>query len=296
MTCANGDKFRIKSGPDDGTTEIIANASNIDICRATKILDRLHKEFTEQYVESTTTGKTKIASTHKNNPTFFLRNQPTLAGFNSESASETAGTTPNRFYTIFTTYDETNPEYRGAVSAIMKGDYDDNSETKYDKNPEEISGQNDLSTNPNNFKGIYGLVRVNELLENKIADVVNNLRGESTSDVLSDSKHYEKRQNIKSTLKEIARRENEIYREKFLNIILMIVGIFLVSTQLVQKYFSFGGGSGGIGSGSSLFSGVGFGTSGGGIFSRFGGLGLGSSGRSRVGGLFTNSPYSLSQP
>ena len=109
-------------------------------------------------------------------------------------------------------------------------------------------------------------------------------------------KHYEKRQNIKSTLKEIARRENEIYREKFLNIILMIVGIFLVSTQLVQKYFSFGGGSDGIGSGSSLFSGVGFGTSGGGIFSRFGGLGLGSSGRSRVGGLFTNSPYSLSQP
>jgi hypothetical protein len=134
---------------------------------------------------------------------------------------------------------------------------------------------------------------VNELLEKKIADTVNNLRGNPTSDVLSDSKHYEKRKNIKSTLEEIARRENEIYREKFLNIILMIVGIFLVSTQLVQKYFSFGGG--GIGSGSGLFSGVGFGTSGGGIFSRFGGLGLGSSGRSRLGGLFTSSPYSLSQ-
>ena len=293
MTCVAGDKFRIKSGPADGTTEITANASNIDICRATKILDRLHKEFTEQYVATTTTGKTKIELIHKNNPTFFLRDQPKLAGFNGENAD---GTTSNRFYTIFTNQDENNPVYRGVVSAIMKGDYDDNSATTYDKNPESISGQNDFSTNPNNFKGIYGLIRVNELLEKKIADTVNKLRGIPTSDVLDDSKHYEKRKNIKSTLEEIARRENEIYREKFLNIILMIVGIFLVSTQLVQKYFSFGGGSGGIGSGSSLFSGVGFGTSGGGIFSRFGGLGLGSSGRSRVGGLFTNSPYSLSQP
>ena len=293
MTCANGDKFRIKSGPADGTTEITANASNIDICTATKILDRLHKEFTEQYVDTATTGKTKIASTHKNNPTFFLRNQPTLAGFNGETAADG---TKNRFHTIFTIYDERDEQYRGAVSAIMKGDYDDNSATTYDKNPQSIRGLTDFSTSPNNFKGIYGLVQVNELLEKKIADVVNKLRGEPTSDVLSDSKHYEKRQNIKYTLEEIAHRENEIYREKFLNIILMVVGIFLVSTQLVQKYFSFGGGSGGIGSGSSLFSGVGFGTSGGGIFSRFGGLGLGSSGRSRVGGLFTNSPYSLSQP
>jgi hypothetical protein len=38
-----------------------------------------------------------------------------------------------------------------------------------------------------------------------------------------------------------------------------------------------------------------FGSGSGGLFSRFGGLGLGSSGRSRVGNLFTSSPYSLSK-
>jgi hypothetical protein len=117
---------------------------------------------------------------------------------------------------------------------------------------------------------------------------------------LNSSVDYEKRRGIKMTIEEIAHRENQIYREKFLNIILILVGLFLVSTQLVGKYFSFGGGGGGGGGGFG-FGGFGgwlstrFGTGSGGIFSRFGGLGLGSSGRSRVGNLFTSSPYSLSR-
>ena len=116
-----------------------------------------------------------------------------------------------------------------------------------------------------------------------------------STNTISDTDRYEMRNGIKTTFEEIAHRENQIYREKFLNIILIIVGIFLVSTQLVQKYFSFGGGGGGFGfGGGSLFSGFGLGTNSG-LFSRFGGLGLGRSGRSRIGSsLFTNNPYSLS--
>jgi len=126
------------------------------------------------------------------------------------------------------------------------------------------------------------------------------MTGDATSaQTVSDiSTKYYKRRGIQTTLETIAERENEIYREKFLNLFLIVVGIFLVGTQLVNKYFSFGGGglgsdSGGGGGFSNLFTGFGLGASNG-IFSRFGGLGLGRSGRSRVTGVFSNNPYSLS--
>lgn len=298
MACQNNSKFRLQTGPNDGKDSITAtnNARKKDVCTATKIVDRLHKEFTEQYVTSAETGRTVISDTQKNNPTFFLRKQPNL---NDEGNPD--GTNVDRFYSIFTTKDASNPVYRGAVSAIMKGEYDEN-ETTYLKMPENIQSQTNFS-NPDNFKGVYGLVKVNEILEKKIADTVNELRGSDTSSVLDDAKHYEKRQEIKNTFEEIANQENRIYREKFLNIVLVIIGIFLISSQLVKDYFSFsgGGGGGGLGTSSSGFGGVGgwlstrFGSGSGGVFSRFGGLGLGSSGRSRVGNLFTSSPYSLSK-
>ncbi len=300
MACQNNSKFRIQTGPNDGKDSITANnVSKIDVCTATKIVDRLHKEFTEQYVTSAETGRTVISNTQKNNPTFFLRKQPKLNGFNGEGAAD--GTNVDRFYSIFTTKDANEPVYRGAVSAIMKGEYDEN-ETTYLKMPENIQTQNDFS-NPNNFKGVYGLVRVNEILEKKIADTVNKLRGSDTSTVLDDVKHYEKRQEIKKTFEEIANQENQIYREKFLNIVLVVIGVFILTSELMKDYFSFsgGGGGGGFGSSGSGFGGVGgwlstrFGSGSGGAFSRFGGLGLGSSGRSRVGNLFTSSPYSLSK-
>jgi hypothetical protein len=302
--CTSTDKFRLKTGPNRGVTEITAdNDSKVDICTATKILERLHKEFTEQYVATAETGKTVISTNVSANPTFYLRNQPKLSGFSigteaapvTESAAD--GTNVNRFHTIFTTTSETDTAYRRAVSAILKGDVSDIGSTTYMNNPQSA---NDFS-NPAVFKGLYGLVRVNEILEDKIADRVNNLQGEVSSNVLSDALHYEKRKNIKTTLEEIAHRENEIYREKFLNIVLLVVGIFIVSSQLMKDYFSFSGSGGGIGSSGSGFGGVGgwlstrFGSGSGGIFSRFGGLGLGNSGRSRIGNLFTSSPYSTAQ-
>jgi hypothetical protein len=203
--------------------------------------------------------------------------------------------------------DESHPEYRQAVSAILKGNTtSDISPTTYVNNPQGIRDASDFS-NPDVFKGLYGLHRVNEILEDKIAGKVNSLQGQPSYNVLSNSLHYEKRKNIKTTLEEIAYRENQIYREKFLKIVLLVVGIFIVSSQLMKDYFSFSGGGGGGGGGGSFgssgsgFGGIGgwlstrFGSGSGGIFSRFGGLGLGSSGRSRIGNLFTSSPYATSQ-
>lgn len=281
MTCDIGDKFRLKTGPGSGVDEITANEYNIDICRATKILERLHKEFTEK--------GTTIAN-NVNNPTYYLRNQSTNV---------------NRFYDIFTSKTESDVEYRTAVSAILKGDTTASQITlaNYMNNPQSAT---DFSS-PDVFKGLYGLFRVNEILEDKIAGKVNSLQGQPSYNVLSNSLHYEKRKNIKTTLEEIAYRENQIYREKFLNIVLLVVGIFIVSSQLMKDYFSFSGGSGGGGGGGSFgssgsgFGGIGgwlstrFGSGSGGIFSRFGGLGLGSSGRSRIGNLFTSSPYTTTQ-
>lgn len=50
MTCTTGTtgtnatKFRLEA---NGETEITADAGNLDICNATKILERLHTDFTE---------------------------------------------------------------------------------------------------------------------------------------------------------------------------------------------------------------------------------------------------------
>ena len=277
MTCNAGVKFRLEA---NGDTEITADAGNVDVCKATKILETLHTDFTEKYTTNVASNNTK--------PSFYLRNQ-----------EHTANQPTNKFYTIFTTNTEADNDYKKAVSVIMKG-VEDTGATTYMNKPD--TAVNDFNT-PANFKGIYGLIRVNELLEQKIAEKVNHYTNASANAAdaaakwqatASDAKNYEQRQNIKTTYEEIARRENQIYREKFLNLLLIVVGIFIVSTQLVQKYFSFGGGGGGGGGGGTGFF-TGFGTSGSGLFSRFGGLGLGSSGRSRIGQLFSNNPYSLSQ-
>jgi hypothetical protein len=286
MTCQVGDKFRLKTGPNSGKDDIAitdANKNSInDVCTATKIVDRLHKEFTEK--------GTTIAN-NTSNPTYYLRNQLV------------DGANVNRFYNIFTGKTESDAEYRSAVSAIMKGDASTSAsgETNYMNNPENIRNATDFSS-PTVFKGLYGLVRVNEILEEKIASTVNNLKSAVSSNVSGDSLHYEKRKNIKTTFEEVANRENQLYRERFLNIIMLVVGVFLITSQLMKDYFSFSGSSSSSGApGSSGFGGLGgwlstrFGSGSGGIFSRFGGLGLGSTGRSRVGNLFTNSPYTTTK-
>jgi hypothetical protein len=168
-------------------------------------------------------------------------------------------------------------------------------------NPPSSTDPPTLNT-PLSFKGIYGLKQLNDALESQTIDTVNAMTGTeqapaSINTNIDNATKYTGRQGLKTTLEEIARRENEIYREKFLHIMLVVVGIFLVSSQLVSKYFSFGGGggtSGGFGFGSgNLFTGFGLG-SGSGLFSRFGGIGLGRSGRSRITSMFSNNPYSLS--
>lgn len=278
MSCAVGDKFRL----DPTGTEISVGESYTNLCQATKIIEQLHKDFTEKYADGAT------VNTIKNNPSYHLRNQLPSLKMTEEDPAPT-----NRFYTVFKTKNESHSEYKGVVSAILKGAYDTN--TGYQNNPNSISGATDF-TNPANFKGIYGLHKVNELLEGKIREKIESITPDISGNAnISDFNKYQKRQGIKATMEEIANRENQIYREKFLNIILVVVGIFIVSTQLVNKYFSFGGGGGG--GGGFGFGGFGgwlstrFGSGSGGLFSRFGGIGLGSSGRSRFGNLFTSSPY-----
>ena len=297
MACVDGTTYKLESG---GITDQTANATTLSVCTATKILDRLHREFTEEYVPvpasgPAATGRTVSSTAVNITPTFYLRKQPKLANFQGEG---TAGGEINRLNSYLQSDGSDDQYYRSAVHAVMNGVYNNNINDPGYLN--EITSTRDLGANANNFKGIYGLGKLNKVLETSIADKVRSMSGSTSgSKLLSDAEHYDARHGIKTTLEEIARRENEIYREKFLHIILMLAGIFLVSTQLVQKYFSLGGGGGGgggsgFGFGSSnLFTGFGVG-SGSGLFSRFGGLGLGRSGRSRITSMFSSNPYSLS--
>jgi hypothetical protein len=285
MACRTNALFYLEAR---GTTKQTANDSTINVCTATKILDRLHSEFTAKYTAPTTDAS--------KNPTFYLRKQPTLSSFQGET---TAGEI-NRLNKYLQSSGTDDQFYRSAVHAVMNGVYNASIPHTTYLNEVTSSTRNFTTTdaNANNFKGIYGLKKLNEELETKIAEKAKSLSTTiAGSKLLTEVQHYDTRQGIKTTLEEIARRENEIYREKFLHIMLVVVGIFLVSSQLVRKYFSFGGGggtSGGFGFGSgNLFTGFGLG-SGSGLFSRFGGLGLGRSGRSRITSMFSNNPYSLS--
>ena len=279
MACSAGTTFRL----DETKTALTSTDKTNDVCTVANLLDSLHRDFTEEYVAG------NVTDASKNNPTFHLRNQPSIAGFNGETASGTV----NRYYSITTTVPKDTASYNGMMNAIMMGKYDT---TNSDFNTPPPKQTNFAS--PDKFKGIHGLQNVNELLQEKIAEAINAIPPSTTASTsLNSSADYEKRREIKMTIEEIAHRENQLYREKFLNIILILAGVFIVSTQLVSKYFSFGGGDsggGGFGGVSGLLSNR-FGTGSGGIFSRFGGLGLGSSGRSRVGNLFTSNPYSLSR-
>lgn len=289
MACGSGTKFRIQS---NGTNALIANDDTKDACTAANLLDRLHDDFTKKTKNTMTSNVPDDASV----PSFWLRNQDKVVGFALMGETSSTSNTTNRFTTIFTSQTSIHQAYRTAVHAIMNGVYQPTiDEQNYLKNP--ATAETDLST-PANFKGINGLINLNNVLENLITEKVRAKTGSSSVNIkiLDDAQHYSKRQEIKTTLEEIARRENEIYREKFLNIILVLVGVFVIGSLLSKKFYS-GGGGGGGGSGSGLFgntfTGVGLGSSSG-IFSRFGGLGLGSSGRSRLSGLFSSNPYSLS--
>ena len=271
----NGVQYTVPGTPSD---------DNQEVCRATKILETLHAEFTDKYT---------ITNLVSNNlkPSFYLRNQPT---------SSSNGSDTNRFLNNLTNVPNYNgdPYYRTMISVIMKG-REDTDQMSFNQSDSSITALSNFSdSTKNNFKGIYGLNKLIEILEGKINALLTVIPSTASSSSSPEGviSRFRKRADIKNTLEEVAYRENEIYREKFLNIILIIVGIFLVGSQLANKFFSGGdsGGSGGAGLG-GLF-GYGFGGSGG-LFSRFGGLGLGSSGRSHfdIGNLFKKSSYTLAQ-
>ena len=296
MACNSGEKYRIQSS---GDKDLIANSVTENIvCTANKILDRLHREFTEKYTSTNASSQTA-------NPSFYLRKQPNISSTFFGESSDGQEVNGGRFNNMLSSNPpktEDDKVYRTTIHAIMNGVYNAGVTTENYRKPA-AAQQTSVTSSPDSFKGIYGLVNLNNVLEDEIDKIIKGMTGdEKTAQNIADvSQKYAQRRGIQTTLETIASRENEIYREKFLNLILIVVGIFLVGTQLVRKYFSFGGG--GIGSGSdsgggggffgNLFTGFGRGASSG-IFSRFGGLGLGSSGRSRVTGIFANNPYSLS--
>lgn len=286
MSCVATNPYNI-NGTDYTVPVGASTTPNVFVCNATKLLDRLHNDFT---VELTGSGDTAVES-NTTKPSYYLRYQPT---------SNSDPTKINRFYNTMapTSGSIVDNDYKKMISVIMKGvevTGDD-----YDKIP--TYTVTDFSTQSSEFKGIYGLNKVVEILDAKTNDLLTGLTtsiptNAGSGDAISK---YNQRSDIKNTLEEIAYRENQIYREKFLNIILIVVGIILVGSQLTQKFFSGGGGGagagGGVGAGLGGLFGFGVGGSGG-LFSRFGGLGLGSSGRSHfdIGNLFKNSSYTLKQ-
>jgi hypothetical protein len=307
--CTPGNTFTIQNGTNIVVPSVTTGSVNDvnDICTANRILDKLHNDFTEEYSPSPDApilaGRpTRIGSADKGNPTFWLREQPALTGFTfgDYTTAESDGSSLKRFNRIFEAgKTEQDQSYRTLIYAIMTGLYNPAiSITDYLNRP---TGSSPLTalTDPTAFKGIYGLRDLNKILEERIKAKVSGI----TEDVVENTQldkayNYQKRKGIKTTIEEIAYQENKTYREKFLNILLLIVGVFLITTQLTQNYFSFSEGSSssisGLGNiGGWLSSRIGFGS--GGLFSRFGGVGLGSSGRSRFGNLFTGNPYSLSK-
>ena len=280
MSCAAGKTYNINGV--ERTVPTPETTADVNVCNVTKILETLHKGFTEEY--STTT-----LDANKDKPSYYLRNQPT-----SNSNADRI----NRFYNTMAPVNGgtiNDDDYKKMISVIMKGAEDTG--VTYDTIPSTITGLTDFSTQSTEFKGIYGLNKVVEILDTKTNTLLTGITTTITADSNSGDaiSKYNQRSDIKNTLEEIAYRENQIYREKFLNIILIVVGIILVGSQLTQKFFSGGGGAGG---GAGLGGSFGFGLGGsGGLFSRFGGLGLGSSGRSHfdIGNLFKNSSYTLKQ-
>jgi len=139
----------------------------------------------------------------------------------------------------------------------------------------------DGTTYPDDFKGISGLISIINIMKQqineKLVDASTQNRDISVNDDAAERldyihSYYQKKQN-KDTLEEISYRENEIYREKFLYIILLITGVFIVGSQLRERYFSD----------------ISFGSSGG-LFSGFGSS-FGTS--SSFGNLFSSNAYTL---
>lgn len=226
--------------------------NHIQICKAANILDKLYDDFTGT---TTVTVNSPITTTTIKND-FKPRD---ILKILSDATS-----IRDLFYVIDklpSTTDNNN------IKTQMKNMLmNNNIDLSGVKPVTAISGASGIKY-PDDFKGISGLISIINLMKQeineKLLDASNQNRDISVNDDSAERldyihSYYQKKQN-KDTLEEISYRENEIYREKFLYIILLVTGVFIVGSQLRERYFS----DISFGSSGGLFSGFGssFGTS-----------------------------------
>lgn len=258
--------FKLRGG--NGITFGTADADKIYLCNAENVLQNLYKGFTAAQSVTAATPLTTSSITSSFTPGSCLRILPS--------------TSPVR--DLFYEVDKLgSSDINNKIKIQMKNMLLQGGIAETLTAPPTVPA--DFST-VDSFKGIYGLVNAVNLLKNKVNTSIiqkSALGGGSNSDINIDDEtsqrlnyitsFYEKKQ-MKDTLEAISYRENQIYREKFLYIILMLLGVFVMGMQLKQRYFSdvsFGGFSG-------LFSGFG---------------GSFGSGPSTIGSFFSSSAYSL---
>ena len=262
--------FKLRGGGD--ITFVAADTDKVYLCKATNVLQDLYTGFTAD-------------------PTANIVSPPLT------TASITASFTPGSCLRILPSTSSVRDLFYEVDNLVSTTKGDANSQIKLQMKNMLLQGGIATTLSPppaiptdfstvGNFKGIYGLVNAVNLLKSKVNTSIiqkSASGGGSNSGINIDDEtsqrlnyittFYEKKQ-MKDTLEAISYRENQIYREKFLYIILMIIGVFVMGMQLKQRYFSdvsFGGFGG-------LFSG--FGSSVG-------------SGPSTIGSFFSSSAYSL---
>jgi hypothetical protein len=270
---ASNNVFKLRGGAPQTFTA--SETVKVYVCKAANVLQKLYQEFTaDQTVNITTITAVDISSASVN-PGSFLRILPGT------------GTIRDLFFEVDKLVSD--PSSNNLIKTQMKNIILQNVKTipTTAKPAPAPAVPTDFDTS-GNFKGIYGLINAINLLKSKINTtlVEKSQSGASSGrDFTIDSESAQRlnyittfydKKDTKDTLEEISSRENEIYREKFLYIILMIVGVISVGRQLTQRYFSNVDfmGSGGLFSGFSI----------GRLFNRD---------SSSLSGLFSNNAYSL---
>lgn len=224
--------------------------NHAQICQAANILDKLYDDFTGTTTVTVTSPISRNTITNSNKPRDMLKLLPTGSGIR------------DLFYVIDTLQPGTDNDI---IKNQMKNMIMNNDISNAVVTP--VSSIVAGTSYTNSFKGISGLISIINIMKQqinvKLLDASDQNRDISVNDDSAErlnyiNTYYQKKQN-KDTLEEISYRENEIYREKFLYIILLVTGVFIVGSQLRERYFS----DISFGSSGGLFSGFGssFGTS-----------------------------------
>ena len=260
--------FKLRGGALQSFTG--GETEKVYICKAANVLQKLYEDFTaDQTVNiSAPLAATSIVSASITKPGSCLRILPPTSNIRD----------------LFFAIDKLDANTANIpIKTQMKNILLQENNSQANLNPPPLPSDGfDTATN---FKGIYGLINAVNLLKSKInTSIVQKSQSSGGQGIsLTDETNqrldyittfYEKKQS-KDTLEEISYRENQIYREKFLYIILLFIGLFMVGSQLRERYFS-----------NVSFSGSD------GLFSGFGGLGRTFSSPS-IGNLFSSSAYSL---